>query len=226
CESAITNINWTLTRSLCAENSPYFETGARLTYSMNSKWTFAALVLNGWQNIVDNNSNKAGGTQIVFVPSDKITINSSSFVGEGRNLPDGQVRLRYFHDLYAIFQLNDNLAATILLDNGFEEKFDSISEASWMTYMALLRYKPSENFAICFRFERFLDPAGVIVSTGTPGNYQVSGLSMNVDFSPAKNVLLRVEGKTFSSVDDIFPKGKDVLSDKNFLLTTSLAVGF
>ena len=54
-ESAISKDNWTLTRSLGAENSPYYEAGARFTYEVGPKLTLTGLVLNGWQNIRETN---------------------------------------------------------------------------------------------------------------------------------------------------------------------------
>lgn len=49
-ESAISKDCWTWTRSLVAENSPYFESGATLSYTTdNGKFTISALALNGWQ---------------------------------------------------------------------------------------------------------------------------------------------------------------------------------
>jgi hypothetical protein len=51
-ESAIGKDCWTLTRSLAAENSPYYEAGVRLSYhTLNQKWYAAFLLLNGWQRI-------------------------------------------------------------------------------------------------------------------------------------------------------------------------------
>ena len=51
-ESAVSKDCWTLTRSILADNSPYYESGARLTYtSNNNKWLISALALNGWQRI-------------------------------------------------------------------------------------------------------------------------------------------------------------------------------
>src|SRR5687767_12481180 len=47
-ESAVSTNNFTLTRSLAAENSPYYESGVKMTYEVGSKWIFTALVLNGW----------------------------------------------------------------------------------------------------------------------------------------------------------------------------------
>jgi hypothetical protein len=51
-ESAIGKDCRNLTRSMMAENSPYFESGAKITYnSRNKKWLLSALMLNGWQRI-------------------------------------------------------------------------------------------------------------------------------------------------------------------------------
>ncbi|HJW31204.1 MAG TPA: outer membrane beta-barrel protein, partial [Saprospiraceae bacterium] len=66
-ESAISKDCWGLTRSILADNTPYYESGAKLTYvTDNSKWLFSGLVLNGWQHIQrpDDNNTLAFGTQI------------------------------------------------------------------------------------------------------------------------------------------------------------------
>lgn len=71
-ESAIGADCFTLTRSMMAENSPYFETGAKLSYSAdNGKWDMAILVLNGWQRMqrVEGNTTPAFGHQLTFRPS-------------------------------------------------------------------------------------------------------------------------------------------------------------
>ena len=50
-ESATTATNLTLTRSILAENSPYFMTGIKYNYKPSDKWSFSGLVTNGWQRI-------------------------------------------------------------------------------------------------------------------------------------------------------------------------------
>nr|WP_290930803.1 outer membrane beta-barrel protein [Haliscomenobacter sp.] len=51
-ESAIGKDCWNLSRSILAENSPYYETGVRLSLnSANGKWYAAAMLLNGWQRM-------------------------------------------------------------------------------------------------------------------------------------------------------------------------------
>jgi hypothetical protein len=74
-ESAISIDNWTMTRSLLAENSPYFLTGAKLTFNPNDKLEIAGLILNGWQRIqrLQGNSLPSFGTQVNFSPTENIT---------------------------------------------------------------------------------------------------------------------------------------------------------
>ena len=51
-ESAIGKDCRTLTRSIAADNTPYYEAGAKLSYgSPDGKWSLTALALNGWQRI-------------------------------------------------------------------------------------------------------------------------------------------------------------------------------
>src|SRR5262245_3758518 len=83
-ESAVGKDCWTLTRSIFADNTPYYEAGAKISYtSDNGKWFLSGLVLNGWQRIqrVSGNSLPSFGTQITFKPSSTVTLNSSSFIG-------------------------------------------------------------------------------------------------------------------------------------------------
>ena len=51
--------NWNYSRSLLfALAIPYYHMGVRATYSANAKVTLAGLVVNGWNNVVENNSGK------------------------------------------------------------------------------------------------------------------------------------------------------------------------
>jgi len=73
-ESAISKDCWTLTRSILAENSPYYESGVKITYiNADNRWTISGLLLNGWQRIrrPDGNQTLALGTQVQFKPNEK-----------------------------------------------------------------------------------------------------------------------------------------------------------
>ena len=71
-ESAIGKDCQTLTRSILADNSPYYEAGVKIGYTSSSeKWYLAAMYLNGWQRIqkIDGNQTPAFGTQVTYKPS-------------------------------------------------------------------------------------------------------------------------------------------------------------
>jgi hypothetical protein len=68
-ESAIGRDCWTLTRSMLADNSPYYESGVKFSYtSDNGEWFVSGLFLNGWQRIqrVEANNTPAVGHQLTW----------------------------------------------------------------------------------------------------------------------------------------------------------------
>lgn len=226
-ESAIGKDNWTLTRSMVAENTPYFESGAKLSYaSSDGKLQLAVLSLNGWQRItrVDGNSLMSWGTQLTYKPSEKVTLNYNTFIGTDK--PDSARRWRYHNNLYGIFQLSEKIGLITSLDIGLEQQTPKDKELNtWYTPVAILRIAPNSNWAFSFRGEYFSDANGVIIGTGTPNGFKTTGASVNVDYSPLTNVLLRLELRHLNSKDEIFEK-EGANSRNNTAITFSTAIGF
>ena len=227
-ESAISKDCRTLTRSILADNSPYYESGVRLGYtSRNEQWYLAAFILNGWQRIqrVDGNTLPAFGTQVTFKPSGAVTLNSSSFIGS--DMPDSARLMRYFHNFYGIFQLGKGWEATAGFDIGAEQKTKgSSSMNSWYSPVLILRYAPDLRTAIAARGEYYVDKNGVIISTGTPNGFRTWGFSLNFDYAIAPYALWRIEAKNYGSYDAIFDKRNDALSNNNTCIATSIAISF
>lgn len=226
-ESAVSKDCWALTRSLMAENSPYYESGARLTYgTSDGKWTFSALALNGWQRIkrVDGNSMMSWGSQVTFKPAGRITINYSTFYGSDK--PDSTRQKRLFHNVYGIFQFSDKWGLTAGFDIGTEQKIKGSSEKNtWYSPVGILRFTPTAKWAFAVRGEYYDDENGVIIATGTPNGFKISGVSFNADYLPVGNLALRLEGRWLKSRDEIFSKG-DVAKDNTTAVTFSAAVSF
>lgn len=226
-ESAIGKDCWNLTRSILADNSPYYESGAKISYtSANEKWLISALVLNGWQRIqrVEANSTIAVGHQLTFKPSSKITLNSSSFIGNDK--PDSVKQMRYFHNFYGIFQLTDQLAITAGFDLGAEQKAKGSNEYNkWYSPIVILKISPNAKNSVAARVEYYSDENGVIIGTGTPNGFKTLGYSMNYDRSISSNMLWRIEARGFSGKDKTFTKNGEAVST-NFFLTTSFAISF
>lgn len=226
-ESAVGKDCWNLTRSLLAENSPYYETGVKIGYtSANEKWYFAGMVLNGWQRIKrpDGNNTPGFGHQLTYKPNGSITLNSSSFIGNDK--PDSVRQMRYFHNFYMIAQLSPKVGATLGFDYGAEQQsYKSKKYHAWYSPVLIVKIKTSEKSAIALRTEYYADPKGVIVSTGTANGFKTFGYSLNFDYAFVPHVLWRSEIRGFNSKDTIFTIN-DKASDHNLSLTTSLAISF
>ncbi|SFM34710.1 porin [Nitrosomonas communis] len=227
-ESAVGKDNWTLTRSLGADNTPYFESGTKISYaSKNDKWFLSSLVLNGWQHIkpVEGNTLPSFGTQITYKSSPSVTLNSSTFIGSDK--PDSDRRMRYFHNFYAIFKLNNKLSTTIGFDIGVEQKNkDSSNMNIWFNPTTILRYTPTTKTAVAIRAEYYQDKHGVIIATDTPNGFKTWGFSANFDYSITNFLLWRIEARTLKSKDDIFIANNGHTSNINTFITTSLAISF
>ena len=234
-ESAISKDCWTLTRSILAENSPYYLSGAKLTYnSPNGKWTLLGSVLNGWQRIakLPGYSGMAVSTQVQYRPSSMLTLNWSSFLGSDR--PDSLKQGRFFNNLYAIINPTGKFGVILGFDIGADRKpvinattNQRVGSGSYVWYSPVIiaRYKTSDKSYLNGRVEYYDDKNGVIIATGTANGFQTLGYSLGYDYAILPNALFRVEGKVYDSKDAIFSTSTG-LSKINTSLTTSLAISF
>lgn len=227
-ESAVGKDNWTLTRSLFADNSPYFETGAKISYtSPDGKWFISGLVLNGWQRIqrVEGNTTPAFGHQLTYRSNAKLTLNSSSFIGNDK--ADSMRQMRYFHNLYAIYQVNEKMGITAGFDIGAEQKEKGSNKYNtWYTPVLIVKYKATDKFSLTARGEYYRDKAGVIIATGTQNGFQTFGYSLNADYAIMPNLVWRTEIKNLNSKDAVFVTRNDGFTSNNFSMITALALSF
>ncbi|MEJ2880628.1 porin [Pedobacter sp. GR22-6] len=226
-ESAISKDCWVLTRNISSENTPYYESGAKITYGSNDgKFTAAVLYLNGWQRMARQNGNSqpAGGLQLSWKPGPKITVNYSNYLGtEGAD----SVRVRRcYHNVYGIFQLTDQFGLTVGFDYGTQQQAKGSDEKNEvLSPLAIAQYKISNKWALAGRIEYYEDKNGVFIATGTPNGFKTTGYSLNVDYAPVSNAVLRLEGKMYSSRDKIFVRSAQPVAN-NAALTASIAVSF
>jgi hypothetical protein len=225
-ESAISMDNMTLTRTLSAESSPYFLTGAKLTYNPTEKWELAALLVNGWQRIqrLEGNSLPSIGTQVIYKPNEKTSLNWSSFIGTDD--PDATRRMRYFNNFYGQFQLSKNFSFITGFDVGVQQQSKNSSTYDyWLSPVFIGQLTINEKWKTAFRAEYYQDKTGVIIPRMTENGFQTTGVSLNLDYSPAQNISCRIEARWFNSKDTIFETSTNP-SNNNFFIGTSLAIRF
>jgi hypothetical protein len=220
-ESAITSANATYSRSLIAEFSPYYVTGARVTFEAGERLTAAVLVVNGWQNIRETNDAKAAGVQIQYRPTESLLLNYSNYIGDEAQDGDDR-RLRIFHDLYAQAALSESASITVAFDVGTQEGSEGQQDMTWYGGAVVAAFAVAPRLSLGVRGERYSDPDQAIVSTGTADGLEAWGASVNLDYHAADPVLLRLEGRLQDADAAVFP-GRDGLETRNVLVTAALA---
>lgn len=225
-ESAIGKDCTTMTRSILADNSPYYEAGVKVGYTTkDDKWYLAAMYLNGWQRIqkTDGNQTPAFGTQATYKPTGSTTLNWSTYIGNEQ--PDGIERWRYFNNFYGLFKVTEKVNLTAGFDIGFQQQPDGGDYDTWYSPVFIVQFKPTQKVQLAARAEYYQDKSGVIIATGTPEGFKTWGFSANFDYLPADNVIFRIEARTLNSKDDIFVKEGDA-ANNNFFFGTALAISF
>jgi Putative beta-barrel porin-2, OmpL-like. bbp2 len=221
-ESAIGADCWTLTRSMAADNSPYYEAGIKLsTTSANGKLGTALLLLNGWQRVQrpDGINRPSFGMQLNYKPHDKLSLNYSNFIGSDK--PDSLHAWRIFHNLYAQYD-KGNWGIIAGLDMGTDRAADG-QYALWYTPVLIARIALAQNHFLAARAEYYNDTKQLIIGSNSPRGFQTFGASLNYDIKMGKHLLWRIEGKWYQSKDPIFTKGTRAVKD-NQAVSTSLSV--
>jgi hypothetical protein len=201
-ESWISRDNPTYSRSLIADYSPYYETGVKLTWSATPKLTAQLNLVNGWQNISETNADKAVGLRLDYAASSHLALGYSNFVGNEMSdtVPS---RMRLFNEAFALIT-GGSTSLWLTADVGRQQAAGG-GWSTWYGGAAIGRVKVSPTVAIAARVERYSDPDGVIISTGTPDAFRVTGASINLDLSLAGSALWRTEVRGFQARDPIFP---------------------
>jgi len=203
-ESAVGSDCWNLTRSILAENSPYFETGIKLSYSnQKENLYFAFHVLNGWQRIAVTNQEQAlsVGIQLTYKPSSTLTLNYSNFIG--RISLDTMDALRVFHNLYAIYEASPKTAFIFGFDIGTQSNASNTT-AVWYTPVLIGKLNLNPKSKIAARLEYYSDKQQIVIPTATANGYRTFGVSVNYDRQITSSVLWRGELKQYQSMDPIY----------------------
>lgn len=223
-ESATTASNLTLTRSILAENSPYFMTGVKYNYKPSDKWSFAALLTNGWQRINKPQKDVAPsfGSQIVYKSNTNSTFNWSTFVGKEFNGID--YTMRYFSNLYYDKKWNDKWRTIAGFDYGLQDlSSTNNTSAAWLSPIFVAQYSINTKWQTAFRTEYYQDTKNIIIATNE--EFKTLGFSLNLDYLPNSKVKLRTEVRYFDSKKEVFVKGSEFVNS-NFFWTSSLSFEF
>lgn len=173
-ESFISRDNWGYTRLLAREFSPYYESGAKLSYAHSPEWNFQFHLLNGWQNTSDFSGRGAIGTQAAWTPSKTWSVTSNSFIGKE---PEGA---RLFHNFTAKVAHSETVESAVTFDVGFQDRAQGDYD-HWFTWAYLTKYAITPVVDIVARVEQFMDRNQVRITPPNSEHFSAIGGSLGTN---------------------------------------------
>ncbi len=181
--------NWNYSRGLLFTWAiPFYHFGARAKYTFNDKYNVTGFVLNGWNNIVDNNSGKTYGFSFVGNPTKTASFIVNYLAGPEEatgtfgsdstgTLVNVNKTWRQTVDVVGSYNPTPKLSLLANVDYGRGDKFvtdpaptpPTLSPAVWWAGgAAYAKYAIDANDYVAARYEYFEDHDGFQTATFTP----------------------------------------------------------
>lgn len=230
-ETAISKNQNIYTRSLAAENSPYYLSGVRLTYPLSAKTNFYFYMVNGWQQMADRNKPLSICTQVEYRPTNKLLFNWSTYVGSEQTPQTPTYRNRYFNDLYVIFEPSKKWSFTACASHGLQEKRDTLTQQlpmhTWWQLNGTAKYLVKPNFFVSARAEYYEDlKQTIVVSKTSVQSFNAFSETLSLNWKVSRNALLRLEGRRYHSDRAVFPVEDGGQRKTYNLLSANICVWF
>ncbi len=231
-ESAISKDHLMYSRSFSAEYVPYYLSGLKLSIPIQEKVNFYGYLLNGWQQIKDKNTAKSLATQLEIRPNGKNLINWDVYVGNEQSLENPNYRMRYFSDIYWIFEKN-KWKITSCAYAGFQEVNDTLTQNKgkfWWQANLIARRSFKNDWNISARAEFFNDPQNAITPI-SPANYsnpsfQCFSSGVSISKKLKDKCLFRIEGRQFHALNDAFERKNGQRLANEYQIFSSLSIWF
>lgn len=192
-----TQDNWNYSRSLLfAWAIPYYHAGVRASYAVTDKVTATGFVLNGWNNVEDNNGSKSVAGQLAITPVPRVSIIGTWIGGAEQTDVDGW---RNLIDAIVNVELTDKLKLQLNADMARDRGLGP--DVGWHGVSAALRAEVTPSWVIAPRVEWFSDPQGA--STGVVQD--VTEATLTVQRSIFQGLSARAEYRIDHSSTEFFP---------------------
>lgn len=199
---------------------PTTHTGLRATYAFSDMVSANLMLVNGWDNVKDNNSGKTLGAGVTVSPSPKVALTANVLHGPERTGNDSDARALF--DLVAVLKPTEAVTIGFNLDRGTEEGLAvGGGSATWWGVAGYLRVGLTSSFAATLRAEYFDDADGV--RTGTV--QELKELTLTPELKLGGGLLARADLRVDFSDVPVF-EGSDGASTKKEQPTILLNVAY
>jgi len=207
-----TKDNWNYSRGiLFAYAIPYYHFGLRTKYAFNGTAALSGYVVNGWNNVVDNNSGKTYGVTLNLTPHKKVSIAQGYMAGpETAGTNQGW---RQLADTVVAITATDKLSFIVNYDYGRGDNIGLSEPAWWTGWAGYMRYAVDDRHALVFRYEWYNDAMGF--TTGTV--QQLKEFTGTFEKRIASRLITRLEYRHDYSNQPTFVKGNSPVKAQDTL---------
>jgi hypothetical protein len=204
--------NWNYSHSVLFSYAiPYFHFGGRAKYTFNDKYALTGFLVNGWNNIADNNSGKTYGLSFAWTPNKKLAITPTYLAGP--ELPTGSLGTlnvnnvwRQTWDLVVTYTLTSKLSAIFNFDYGRGDRLSSnltVPPVYWTGGAGYLKYAWDDKDYVAARYEYYDDHDG-FTTTAIPHTH-FNEVTATYQRTLANYLLARLEYRRDMSSSPFFP---------------------
>lgn len=224
-----TKDNWNYSRGILFSYAiPYYHFGMRAKYAFNDKYSLTGFFINGWNNVVDNNTGKTYGLSFGWNPNKKWGVIQNYMAGPEENGTNSN--LRQLSDTVITYTPNSKLSFMVNGDYGRGDRFvtdpvlNTFSHPVFWTGVAgYVKYAFSSTSAFATRYEYYDDHDGFTTGLLVPTHF--NEFTMTLERLVAHHIISRFEYRRDMSNQPVFLKGTNPVLDQN-TLTAGLVFTF
>jgi hypothetical protein len=214
-ESLAVKENWNWSRSTASVRLPNYHSGARATFAVSDSVDVFTAVLNGWNNVVDNNDEKSIIAGVHYKLENRLTLSGSYFGGVERDggAPEGRA-WRHGFEAWMQVDATERLSFAADVSSGFERTRFGVHW--WASAAAYARARVVDWLYLAVRGDRIWEETAGNTAGGSspfliPAKH-VTSFTGTLDFRPVKGLSARLEYRQDEAASALFFRG-DVEGD-------------
>ncbi len=210
---------------------PFTHTGLKLTYAFNDKFAASVMLVNGWDNVIDNNAAKSFGVFLAITPVAPLQI-YLNYIG-GPEQANDNTDFRHLADVGVVYKPTARWSFTLNADYGFDANAIKpapmvptamnpnpmmtpdagtaaagvTSDAQWVGVAAYIRAQATKRFALVLRGEAFWDLDGY--RTGTA--QRLLEATLTPEFRVTDAIVVRADLRIDNSDQPVFQRSDGLM---------------
>jgi len=216
-ESVNPKDNWLSTLSLLAQNEPFYQAGAKLTYEPNNLLKLQIQLLNGYNLFEDNNKNKSIGYLVSYKLLENLNLSLTGIIGNEAYLGLVNPKFKYsqgnkiLNSLLIEWDCSNSFKIKSLIDlssqeidvtdlnNNISKGFSRIVASS-----IAFKYLFSESISLNSRIEMY----NTFLKVAETFNSKALAYTIGLEYKPMNNAYIRLEDRFMNynnTINSIIP---------------------